>query len=103
MTKQRNREIHTKGAAVVTTRQEVARTFYPHVQVLDLHVLLQGRSEEGPKDDRSLPSWIRVWVPMAERRFGKAQGETTPVVTECDRWLALLEKFLSWVAKIGSA
>ena len=92
--------VHLKGkrAKVVAKQSRIARTLYPHVQPLSLHGMLQGAVEEGPKDDMAgLSSWIRVWISQTELHFAKGQERTEPVLAVCACYLALLEKFLSWV------
>lgn len=99
---QRRWEVHLKGkrAKVVPKESRIARTLYPHVQPLSLPLMLQGSVEEGPKDDiTGLPSWIRVWIPKTEYHFVKGQARPEAVLAECARYLAVLEKFLSWVEK----
>ncbi len=100
MKEQRRWEVHFKGANVVSKQSHIARTFYPHVQPLSLPTMLQGLVEEGPEYEMTgLPVWIHVWIPKTERHFVKGQAQTDPVLAECARYVAVLEKFLSWVEK----
>lgn len=97
---QRRQEVHLEGATVVSKESRIARTFYPHVQPLSLSVMLRGSVEEGPKDEMTdLPVWIQVWIPKTEHHFVKGQAQTDPVLAECTGYMAVLEKFLSWVEK----